>query len=66
MNKKVQYYQHFFADQVKEAEMEQKALVKTSVNQLIKKEELLVGYVDHVNEKLGHVVLKFLKIKLLV
>lgn len=63
MNKKVQYYQYFFADQVKEAEMEQKTLFKAPVNQLIKKEELLIGYVDHINEKLGHVVLKFPKDK---
>lgn len=63
MDKKVQYYQYFFADQVKEAEMERKKIVKAPISQLIKKEELLVGYVDYVNEKLGHVVLKFPKDK---
>lgn len=63
INKKIQYYQCFFADQVKEAELEQKTLVKAPVNQLVKKEELLIGYVDHVNEKTGHVVLKLPKDK---
>lgn len=62
-NKKIDYYQNFFLDQVKEAEMEQKNLVKAPINQLIKKEEIIIGYVDHLNEKHGHVVLKFPKDK---
>ena len=63
INKIVENYQYFFNDQVREAEKEQKTTVKTPINQLISKEELIVGYVDHVNEKLGHVVLKFPKDK---
>lgn len=63
INKKIQNYQYFFSDQVKEAELEQKTLVKAPINQLVKKEEILIGYVDHVNEKTGHVVLKFPKDK---
>lgn len=62
-NKKIDHYQSFFLDQVKEAEMEQKNLVKAPINQLIKKEEIIIGYVDHVNEKQGHIVLKFPKDK---
>jgi hypothetical protein len=62
-NKKIDHYQSFFLDQVKEAEMEQKNLVKAPINQLIKKEEIIIGYVDHVNERQGHVVLKFPKDK---
>ncbi len=63
INKKIQNYQYFFSDQVKEAELEQRTLVKAPINQLVKKEEILIGYVDHVNEKTGHVVLKFPKEK---
>ena len=61
--KKIQNYQHFFLDQVREAEMEQKAIIKAPMNQLFWKEEILVGYVDHVIDNLGHVVLKFPKDK---
>lgn len=63
MNKQVQNYQYFFSDQVREAEMEQKTTVKAPMKNLFRKEEILIGYVDHVNEKLGHVVLKFPKDK---
>ena len=63
INKKVQNYQYFFSDQVREAEMEQKTIIKTPISQLIKKDKIVVGYVDHVNDKLGHVVLKFPKDK---
>lgn len=61
MNKKIHNYQEFFLDQVKEAEMEQKTIIKSPVNQLVRKEEIVVGYVDHVNDKTGHVILKFPK-----
>ena len=63
MNTKIKNYQEFFLDQVKEAEMEQKTIIKSPVNQLVKKEEIVVGYVDHVNDKTGHVVFKFPKDK---
>ncbi len=63
MNKKIKNYQEFFLDQIKEAEMEQKTIIKSPVNQLIRKEEIVVGYVDHVNDKTGHVVFKFPKDK---
>lgn len=63
INKKIQNYQHFFSDQVREAEMEQKSIIKAPMNQLFRKEEIIVGYVDHVNDNLGHVVLKFPKDK---
>lgn len=63
INKKIQNYQYFFSDQVREAEMEQKSIIKAPMNQLFRKEELVVGYVDHVNDKLGHVILKFPKDK---
>ena len=63
MNNIIKNYQNFFLDQVKEAEMEQRNLIKAPINQLIKKEEIIVGHVDHVNEQRGHVVLKFLKNK---
>ena len=52
IDKKIQNYQYFFSDQVREAEMEQKSIIKAPMNQLFRKEEIIVGYVDHVNDKL--------------
>jgi len=63
IEKKIKNYQSFFSDQVREAELEQKTIIKAPMNLLFKKEEILIGYVDHVNENLGHVVLKFPKDK---
>ncbi|MBF1633056.1 MAG: AAA family ATPase [Prevotella sp.] len=63
IDKKIQNYQYFFSDQVREAEMEQKSIIKAPMNQLFRKEEIIVGYVDHVNDNLGHVVIKFPKDK---
>ena len=63
INKKIKNYQYFFLDQVREAEMEQKNIIKAPMNLLLRKEEIIVGYVDHVNDKLGHVILKFPKDK---
>lgn len=63
IDKKIQNYQHFFSDQVREAEMEKKSIIKAPMNLLFRKEEIIVGYVDHVNDNLGHVVLKFPKDK---
>ena len=62
-NTKIQNYQYFFDDQVKEAEREQKTIVKAPINQLLRKEELAQGFVDHVNVERGHVILKFPKDK---
>ena len=61
--KKIQNYQYFFGDQVKEIEQEQRTLVMSPINQLVKKEELTFGYVDHVNVANGHIVFKFPKNK---
>lgn len=63
INPKIKNYQYFFSDQVKEAEIKQKTIITAPINQLVRKEEIVVGYVDHVNEKLGHVVFKFPKDK---
>lgn len=63
IDKKIQNYQYFFSDQVREAEMEQKSIIKAPMNLLFRKEEIIIGYVDHVNDTLGHVVLKFPKDK---
>lgn len=62
-NTKIQNYQYFFDDQIKEAEREQKTIVKAPFNQLLRKEEVVVGYVDYVNVERGHVILKFPKDK---
>ena len=61
MSRKVRNYQDFFRDQINEAEMEQKTIIMSPVNQLVWKEEIAIGYVDHVNDKTGHVILKFPK-----
>ena len=63
IDKKIQNYQNFFLDQVCEAEMEQKSIIKAPMNQLFRKEEIIIGYVDHVNDNLGHIILKFPKDK---
>lgn len=60
---KIQNYQYFFDDQVREAEREQKTIVKAPINQLLRKEEVVMGVVDHVNLDRGHVILKFPKDK---
>ena len=36
INKKIQNYQYFFSDQVREAEMEQKTIIKASMKQLFR------------------------------
>lgn len=63
IEKKIRNYQFFFDFQVKEAEVEQKTIAKTPIGQLLRKEELTIGYVDHLNVERGHVVLKFPKDK---
>lgn len=62
-NNQIKYYQNFFGDQVREAELEQKSIIKAPISQLVRKEEILIGYIDHINEKQGHVVIKFPKNK---
>jgi hypothetical protein len=61
MNAKIQNYQSFFLDQVKEAESERITIVKTPMNQLFRRSELIVGYIDCVNDRLGHVIIRFPK-----
>lgn len=63
IDKKIKHYQYFFSDQVREAEMEKKSIIKAPMNLLFRKEEIIVGFVDHVNDKLGHVIIKFPKDK---
>lgn len=61
INKVIRNYQYFFDDQVREAEVEQKTKAKAPINQLLQKEEICIGYVDHVNIERGHVILRFFK-----
>lgn len=56
-------YQYFFDDQIREIEAEQKTLANTPIAQLLRKEELCYGFVDHVNNERGHIILKFPKDK---
>ena len=60
-DKTIKNYQYFFDDQIKEIEAEQKTLVNTPIAQLLRKEELCYGLVDHVNIERGHIILKFPK-----
>lgn len=61
MDAKLENYRLFFDDQIRAAEQERKTVLKTSVGQLIVKDEVSVGTVDHVDFKRGHVVLRFPK-----
>lgn len=61
MDAKLKNYIHFFDDQIREAEREQKTVLRTSVGQLVLKDEVAAGSVDHVDIKRGHVVLRFPK-----
>lgn len=60
-DKTIKNYQYFFDDQIREIEAEQKTLVNTPIAQLLRKEELCYGLVDHVNIERGHIILKFPK-----
>ena len=59
----IKNYQYFFDDQIREIEAEQKTLINTPIAQLLRKEELCYGFVDHVNDERGHIILKFPKDK---
>lgn len=61
MNKKIEYYQWFFSDQLQQMEIEQKTIVSTSIAQLLQYGVVTMGYVDRIITKKGHVVLKFPK-----
>ena len=61
--KTIKNYQYFFDDQIREIEAEQKTLVNTPIAQLLRKEELCYGFIDHVNNERGHIILKFPKDK---
>lgn len=63
MGLKLENYIRFFDDQIREAERDRKTVVKTSVGQLVLKDEVAAGWVDHVDIKRGHVVLRFPKDK---
>ena len=51
IEKKIQNYQHFFLDQVREAEMEQKSIITAPMKLLFRKEEIIIGYVALVSTK---------------
>lgn len=61
--KKIQNYVSFFNDQVKELEQDQKSIILSPICQLLVNEDIIYGYIDHVNTAKGHVVLKFPKDK---
>lgn len=61
MDKKIEYYQWFFSDQLQQMEIEQKTIINTPIAQLIQQGVVTMGYVDYTIPEKGHVVLKFPK-----
>ena len=59
--RQIEYYQNFFDDQIREVESEQKTMVMTPVRELLRNEDICIGFVDHVNAERGHVVISFLR-----
>lgn len=61
MDKKIEYYQWFFSDQLRQMEIEQKTIVNTPIAQLIQHGVVTMGYVGRTVPEKGHIVLKFPK-----
>ena len=61
MDKKIEYYQWFFSDQLRQMEIEQKTIVNTPIAQLIQQGGVTMGYVDRTIPEKGHIILKFPK-----
>ena len=61
MDKKIEYYQWFFSDQLRQMEIEQKTIVNTPIAQLIQQGVVTMGYVDRTIPEKGHIILKFPK-----
>lgn len=61
MNKKIEYYQWFFSDQLQQMEIEQKTIINTPIAQLIQQGVVTMGYVDRTISEKGHIILKFPK-----
>ena len=60
-NRQIEYYQNFFDDQIREVESEQKTMVMTPIRELLRNEEVSIGFVDHVNAERGHVIINFFR-----
>ena len=60
-NRQIEYYQNFFDDQIREVESEQKTMVMTPIRELLRNEEVSIGFVDHVNAERGHVIISFFR-----
>lgn len=61
VDKKIEYYQWFFSDQLQQTEFEQKSIINTPIAQLIQQGVVTMGYVDKTIPEKGHIVLKFPK-----
>lgn len=61
MDKKIEYYQWFFSDQLQQMEIEQKTIINTPIAQLIQQGVVTMGYVDRTISEKGHIVIKFPK-----
>ncbi|GAP70550.1 protein containing PIN domain [Bacteroidales bacterium 6E] len=59
MNKKIEHYQWFFSDQLRQMELEQKTIITTPISQLLQNGKVTMGYVDKAIPGSGHIVIKF-------
>ena len=57
-NKKLDNYKSFFADQVKEAILEQQKVNKSAMKTLFKSGDLTLAYIDSVQNETGYVIIK--------
>lgn len=57
MDKKIEYYQWFFSDQLQQMEIDQKTIINTPMAQLIQQGVVTMGYVDKTILEKGHIVL---------
>lgn len=58
-DKKLDNYKSFFADQVKEAVLEQQKVNKSTMRSLFKSGDLALAYIDSVQNETGYVIIKF-------
>lgn len=58
VNKKLENYKNFFADQVKEAIFEQQKVNKSAMWSLFKSGDLALAYIDSVQNETGYVIIK--------
>ena len=61
MNYKIENYQRFFEDQIREHEQEYRTYQNTPLNQLFQEDKAFFGNIVGVNDSTGHIILKIRK-----